>query len=51
MKAPVVQGIKDIKSKSIFKINNENKIEYKNKNKKINNNRIIYSNSQNYLMF
>ena len=41
--------IKDIKSKSIFKINNENKIEYKNKNKKINNNRIIYSNSQNYL--
>ena len=42
-------SIKDIKSKSIFKINNENKIEYKNKNKKINNNRIIYSNSQNYL--
>ena len=41
--------IKNPKSKSAFKINNEKKIEYKNKNKKNNNNKIINNNSENYL--
>lgn len=41
--------IKNPKSKSAFKINNEKKIEYKNKSKKNNNNKIIYNNSQDYL--
>ena len=41
--------IKNSKSKSAFKINNEKKIEYKNRNKKNNNNKIINNNSENYL--
>jgi hypothetical protein len=41
--------IKNPKSKPAFKINNEKKIEYKNRNKKNNNNKIINNNSENYL--
>ena len=41
--------IKNPKSNSAFKINNEKKIEYKNRNKKNNNNKIINNNSENYL--
>ena len=40
--------IKNTKSKPIFRIYEDKKIEYKNKNKK-NNNKIIYNDSQNYL--
>ena len=41
--------IKDIKPKSLFKINNENKNVFKNKNKINNNNKLKYNNSQNHL--
>ena len=42
--------IKDIKPKSLFKINNENKNVFKNKNKiNNNNNKLKYNNSQNHL--
>ena len=40
--------VKNSKSKSVFKINNDKKFEFNNKNKK-NNNKVLYNDSQNYL--